>query len=114
MFFSPDAAGIGKSQHVKFLKGSVVCSLSLSGIVEPPGVSVDCLSDDEQFRAVGDTNSIFRHLYPWLRILSMKEVTGNNTRMNLTAVNQSDVCQEYLCPERSVSLSVYVIQLCLC
>ncbi|XP_052442644.1 trace amine-associated receptor 13c-like [Carassius gibelio] len=29
--------------------------------------------------------------------------------MNLTAVNQSDVCQEDLCPERSVSLSVYVI-----
>ncbi|XP_058612332.1 trace amine-associated receptor 13c-like [Onychostoma macrolepis] len=29
--------------------------------------------------------------------------------MNLTAVNQSDVCQEYLCPEKSVSLSVYVI-----
>ncbi|XP_043075924.1 trace amine-associated receptor 13c-like [Puntigrus tetrazona] len=29
--------------------------------------------------------------------------------MNLTAVNQSDVCQEYSCPERSVSLSVYVI-----
>ncbi|XP_051732304.1 trace amine-associated receptor 13c-like [Ctenopharyngodon idella] len=30
--------------------------------------------------------------------------------MNLTAVNQSDGCQEYFCPERSVSLSVYVIQ----
>uniref|UniRef100_A0A8C1TKJ9 G-protein coupled receptors family 1 profile domain-containing protein n=1 Tax=Cyprinus carpio TaxID=7962 RepID=A0A8C1TKJ9_CYPCA len=29
--------------------------------------------------------------------------------MNLTAMNQSDVCQEYSCPERSVSLSVYVI-----
>ncbi|XP_058612398.1 trace amine-associated receptor 13c-like [Onychostoma macrolepis] len=29
--------------------------------------------------------------------------------MHLTAVNQSDVCQEYLCPEKSVSLSVYVI-----
>ncbi|XP_050995287.1 trace amine-associated receptor 13c-like [Labeo rohita] len=29
--------------------------------------------------------------------------------MNLTAVNQSDVCQEHACPERSVSLSVYVI-----
>ncbi|XP_073673243.1 trace amine-associated receptor 13c-like [Garra rufa] len=29
--------------------------------------------------------------------------------MNLTAVNQTDVCQEYSCPERSVSLSVYVI-----
>ncbi|XP_016353212.1 trace amine-associated receptor 9-like [Sinocyclocheilus anshuiensis] len=29
--------------------------------------------------------------------------------MNLTAMNQSDVCQEYWCPERSVSLSVYVI-----
>ncbi|XP_050995283.1 trace amine-associated receptor 13c-like [Labeo rohita] len=29
--------------------------------------------------------------------------------MNLTAVNQSDVCQEYSCAERSVSLSVYVI-----
>uniref|UniRef100_A0A672T0P2 FLVCR choline and putative heme transporter 2 n=1 Tax=Sinocyclocheilus grahami TaxID=75366 RepID=A0A672T0P2_SINGR len=29
--------------------------------------------------------------------------------MNLTAVNQSDVCQEYWCPGRSVSLSVYVI-----
>ncbi len=29
--------------------------------------------------------------------------------MNLTSVNQSDVCQEYLCPERSVSLYVYVI-----
>ncbi|XP_051731496.1 trace amine-associated receptor 13c-like [Ctenopharyngodon idella] len=29
--------------------------------------------------------------------------------MNLTAVNQSDGCQEYFCPERSVSLSVYVI-----
>ncbi|XP_052391879.1 trace amine-associated receptor 1-like [Carassius gibelio] len=29
--------------------------------------------------------------------------------MNLTAMNQSDVCQEYLCPERSVSFSVYVI-----
>ncbi|XP_067239359.1 trace amine-associated receptor 13c-like [Chanodichthys erythropterus] len=30
--------------------------------------------------------------------------------MNLTAVNQTDGCQEYFCPERSVSLSVYVIQ----
>ncbi|XP_051732302.1 trace amine-associated receptor 13c-like [Ctenopharyngodon idella] len=29
--------------------------------------------------------------------------------MNITAVNQSDGCQEYFCPERSVSLSVYVI-----
>ncbi|XP_016382295.1 trace amine-associated receptor 13c-like [Sinocyclocheilus rhinocerous] len=29
--------------------------------------------------------------------------------MNLTALNQTDVCQEYWCPERSVSLSVYVI-----
>ncbi|XP_059369426.1 trace amine-associated receptor 13c-like [Carassius carassius] len=29
--------------------------------------------------------------------------------MNLTAMNQSDVCQEFSCPERSVSLSVYVI-----
>ncbi|XP_016087120.1 trace amine-associated receptor 13c-like [Sinocyclocheilus grahami] len=29
--------------------------------------------------------------------------------MNLTAMNQTDVCQEYWCPERSVSLSVYVI-----
>ncbi|XP_051731286.1 trace amine-associated receptor 13c-like [Ctenopharyngodon idella] len=29
--------------------------------------------------------------------------------MNLTAMNQSDGCQEYFCPERSVSLSVYVI-----
>ncbi|XP_018924433.1 trace amine-associated receptor 13c-like [Cyprinus carpio] len=29
--------------------------------------------------------------------------------MNLTAMNQTDVCQEYSCPERSVSLSVYVI-----
>ncbi|XP_050995321.1 trace amine-associated receptor 13c-like [Labeo rohita] len=29
--------------------------------------------------------------------------------MHLTAVNQSDVCQEHACPERSVSLSVYVI-----
>ncbi|XP_026110306.1 trace amine-associated receptor 13c-like [Carassius auratus] len=29
--------------------------------------------------------------------------------MNLTAMNQSDVCQEYSCPERSVSFSVYVI-----
>ncbi|XP_042603024.1 trace amine-associated receptor 13c-like [Cyprinus carpio] len=29
--------------------------------------------------------------------------------MNITAVNQSDVCQEYSCPGRSVSLSVYVI-----
>ncbi|XP_073673239.1 trace amine-associated receptor 13c-like [Garra rufa] len=29
--------------------------------------------------------------------------------MNLTAVNQIDVCQEYSCPERSVSFSVYVI-----
>ncbi|KAK9956876.1 hypothetical protein ABG768_014583 [Culter alburnus] len=29
--------------------------------------------------------------------------------MNLTAVNQTDGCQEYFCPERSVSLSVYVI-----
>ncbi|XP_059369439.1 trace amine-associated receptor 13c-like [Carassius carassius] len=29
--------------------------------------------------------------------------------MNVTAVNQSDVCQEDSCPERSVSLSVYVI-----
>ncbi|XP_077076855.1 trace amine-associated receptor 13c-like [Siphateles boraxobius] len=30
-------------------------------------------------------------------------------RMNLTAVNQTDDCQEYSCPERSVSFSVYVI-----
>ncbi|XP_048064076.1 trace amine-associated receptor 13c-like [Megalobrama amblycephala] len=30
--------------------------------------------------------------------------------MNLTAMNQTDSCQEYFCPERSVSLSVYVIQ----
>ncbi|XP_067239358.1 trace amine-associated receptor 13c-like [Chanodichthys erythropterus] len=30
--------------------------------------------------------------------------------MNLTAMNLSDGCQEYFCPERSVSLSVYVIQ----
>ncbi|XP_077077263.1 trace amine-associated receptor 13c-like [Siphateles boraxobius] len=29
--------------------------------------------------------------------------------MNLTAVNQTDDCQEYSCPERSVSFSVYVI-----
>ncbi|XP_067274836.1 trace amine-associated receptor 8a-like isoform X1 [Pseudorasbora parva] len=29
--------------------------------------------------------------------------------MNLTAMNQTDGCQEYFCPERSVSLSVYVI-----
>ncbi|XP_048063636.1 trace amine associated receptor 14a [Megalobrama amblycephala] len=29
--------------------------------------------------------------------------------MNLTAMNLSDGCQEYFCPERSVSLSVYVI-----
>ncbi|XP_050995290.1 trace amine-associated receptor 13c-like [Labeo rohita] len=29
--------------------------------------------------------------------------------MNLTRVNQSDVCQEHACPERSVSLCVYVI-----
>ncbi|XP_052442639.1 trace amine-associated receptor 13c-like [Carassius gibelio] len=29
--------------------------------------------------------------------------------MNLREVNQSDVCQEFSCPERSVSLSVYVI-----
>ncbi|XP_067274840.1 trace amine-associated receptor 13c-like [Pseudorasbora parva] len=29
--------------------------------------------------------------------------------MNLTALNQTDGCQEYFCPERSVSLSVYVI-----
>ncbi|XP_059353873.1 trace amine-associated receptor 7c-like [Carassius carassius] len=29
--------------------------------------------------------------------------------MNLTTMNQSDVCQEYSCPERSVSFSVYVI-----
>ncbi len=29
--------------------------------------------------------------------------------MNLTAMNQTDSCQEYLCPERSVSLHVYVI-----
>ncbi|XP_048064082.1 trace amine-associated receptor 13c-like [Megalobrama amblycephala] len=29
--------------------------------------------------------------------------------MNLTAINQTDGCQEYFCPERSVSLSVYVI-----
>ncbi|XP_051731272.1 trace amine-associated receptor 13c-like [Ctenopharyngodon idella] len=29
--------------------------------------------------------------------------------MNLTAVNQTEGCQEYFCPERSVSLSVYVI-----
>ncbi|XP_059369440.1 trace amine-associated receptor 13c-like [Carassius carassius] len=29
--------------------------------------------------------------------------------MNITAVNQSDVCQEDSCPEISVSLSVYVI-----
>jgi len=29
--------------------------------------------------------------------------------MNITAVNQSIVCQEYSCPGRSVSLSVYVI-----
>ncbi|XP_048064077.1 trace amine-associated receptor 13c-like [Megalobrama amblycephala] len=30
--------------------------------------------------------------------------------MNLTALNQTDGCQEYFCPKRSVSLSVYVIQ----
>ncbi|XP_051731297.1 trace amine-associated receptor 13c-like [Ctenopharyngodon idella] len=30
--------------------------------------------------------------------------------MHLKAVNLSDGCQEYFCPERSVSLSVYVIQ----
>ncbi|XP_067239357.1 trace amine-associated receptor 13c-like [Chanodichthys erythropterus] len=30
--------------------------------------------------------------------------------MNLTAINLSDGCREYFCPERSVSLSVYVIQ----
>ncbi|KAK9956874.1 hypothetical protein ABG768_014581 [Culter alburnus] len=29
--------------------------------------------------------------------------------MNLTAMNLSDGCQEYFCPERSVSVSVYVI-----
>ncbi|XP_052442645.1 trace amine-associated receptor 13c-like [Carassius gibelio] len=29
--------------------------------------------------------------------------------MNLTAMNQSNMCQEFSCPERSVSLSVYVI-----
>ncbi|XP_056301264.1 trace amine-associated receptor 13c-like [Danio aesculapii] len=29
--------------------------------------------------------------------------------MKLTALNQTDVCQQYSCPERSVSLSVYVI-----
>ncbi|KAK7133934.1 hypothetical protein R3I94_015704 [Phoxinus phoxinus] len=29
--------------------------------------------------------------------------------MNLTAMNQTDGCQEYSCPERSVSFSVYVI-----
>ncbi|NP_001076353.1 trace amine associated receptor 14b [Danio rerio] len=29
--------------------------------------------------------------------------------MNLTAVNQTDMCEDYSCPERSVSLSVYVI-----
>ncbi|XP_052391727.1 trace amine-associated receptor 1-like [Carassius gibelio] len=29
--------------------------------------------------------------------------------MNLTTMNQSDVCQKYSCPERSVSFSVYVI-----
>ncbi|XP_048064078.1 trace amine-associated receptor 13c-like [Megalobrama amblycephala] len=29
--------------------------------------------------------------------------------MNFTALNQTDGCQEYFCPERSVSLSVYVI-----
>ncbi|XP_039503852.1 trace amine-associated receptor 13c-like [Pimephales promelas] len=29
--------------------------------------------------------------------------------MNLTAMNQTDVCQEYSCPERSVSFPVYVI-----
>ncbi|XP_077075692.1 trace amine-associated receptor 1-like [Siphateles boraxobius] len=29
--------------------------------------------------------------------------------MNLTEVNQTDDCQEYSCPERSVSFSVYVI-----
>ncbi|XP_056125380.1 trace amine-associated receptor 13c-like [Rhinichthys klamathensis goyatoka] len=29
--------------------------------------------------------------------------------MNITAVNQTDDCQEYSCPERSVSFSVYVI-----
>ncbi|KAK9956877.1 hypothetical protein ABG768_014584 [Culter alburnus] len=29
--------------------------------------------------------------------------------MNLTAVNQTDGCQEHFCPERYVSLSVYVI-----
>ncbi|XP_077075699.1 trace amine-associated receptor 13c-like [Siphateles boraxobius] len=29
--------------------------------------------------------------------------------MDLTAVNQTDGCQEYSCPERSVSFSVYVI-----
>ncbi|CAM4687837.1 unnamed protein product [Leuciscus chuanchicus] len=29
--------------------------------------------------------------------------------MNLTAVNQTNDCQEYSCPERSVSFSVYVI-----
>ncbi|XP_059353876.1 trace amine-associated receptor 13c-like [Carassius carassius] len=33
----------------------------------------------------------------------------STSHMNLTAVNQSNVCQEYLCPERSVSFSVYVI-----
>ncbi|XP_056301269.1 trace amine-associated receptor 13c-like [Danio aesculapii] len=29
--------------------------------------------------------------------------------MNLTALNQTDICEDYSCPERSVSLSVYVI-----
>ncbi|NP_001076383.1 trace amine associated receptor 14e [Danio rerio] len=29
--------------------------------------------------------------------------------MNLTAVNQTDMCEDFSCPERSVSLSVYVI-----
>ncbi|XP_042634253.1 trace amine-associated receptor 13c-like [Cyprinus carpio] len=33
----------------------------------------------------------------------------STSHMNHSAVNQSDVCQEYSCPERSVSLSVYVI-----
>ncbi|XP_056301287.1 trace amine-associated receptor 13c-like [Danio aesculapii] len=29
--------------------------------------------------------------------------------MNLTALNQTDICEDYSCPERSVPLSVYVI-----
>ncbi len=68
MFLSHDAAGLGKSQHVKCIKGSMGCSSSCG-----TSRSEDCVSNDEQFRAAEDTSCTFESMSPY------KEVTWNDT-----------------------------------